>query len=63
MKFFTELMLSGRQENRNSQQESQWEEQATGCAHVKMEEDQTGRKARNLNIMPPHKNVNNLNIV
>lgn len=30
----------------NSQQESQNEEQATGCAHVKMEEDQTGRKAK-----------------
>ncbi|KAF4012999.1 hypothetical protein G4228_004602 [Cervus hanglu yarkandensis] len=47
MKFFTELdAILGHKKTENSQQESQDEEQATGCAHVKMEEDQTGRKAK-----------------
>ncbi|XP_060273122.1 bifunctional phosphoribosylaminoimidazole carboxylase/phosphoribosylaminoimidazole succinocarboxamide synthetase isoform X13 [Ovis aries] len=42
MKFFTELdAILGDKKTENSQQESQNEEQATGCAHVKMEEDQT----------------------
>ncbi|XP_055444624.1 bifunctional phosphoribosylaminoimidazole carboxylase/phosphoribosylaminoimidazole succinocarboxamide synthetase isoform X1 [Bubalus kerabau] len=42
MKFFTELdAILGHKKTENSQQESQDEEQATGCAHVKMEEDQT----------------------
>ncbi|XP_017904975.1 PREDICTED: multifunctional protein ADE2 isoform X1 [Capra hircus] len=42
MKFFTELdAILGDKKTENSQQESQDEEQATGCAHVKMEEDQT----------------------
>nr|XP_020746311.1 multifunctional protein ADE2 isoform X2 [Odocoileus virginianus texanus] len=42
MKFFTELdAILGHKKTENSQQESQDEEQATGCAHVKMEQDQT----------------------
>ncbi|XP_010857956.1 PREDICTED: zinc finger and SCAN domain-containing protein 29-like isoform X2 [Bison bison bison] len=42
MKFFTELdAILGHKKTENSQQECQDEEQATGCAHVKMEEDQT----------------------
>uniref|UniRef100_A0A8C6G2X7 Myb/SANT-like DNA-binding domain-containing protein n=1 Tax=Moschus moschiferus TaxID=68415 RepID=A0A8C6G2X7_MOSMO len=42
MKFFTELdAILGHKKTENSQQESQDEEQATGCAHVKMDEDQT----------------------
>ncbi|XP_065770804.1 bifunctional phosphoribosylaminoimidazole carboxylase/phosphoribosylaminoimidazole succinocarboxamide synthetase isoform X2 [Muntiacus reevesi] len=42
MKFFTELdAILGQKKTENSQQESQDEEQAIGCAHVKMEEDQT----------------------
>ena len=60
MKFFTELdAILGHKKTENSQQESQDEEQATGCAHVKMEEDQTGRKAKksNLNIMLPYRKM------
>ena len=59
MKFFTELdAILGHSKTENSQaQESHDGKQATGCANVKTEEDQTGRKAKksNLNIMLPYK--------
>lgn len=61
MKFFTELdAILGHSKTDNSQeQESHDGKEATGCASVKMEEDQTGRKAKksNLNIMLPYKKM------